>query len=301
MTYRERTIIYNGVPHPSWKWLVITILASLVIHLISYFNVSYFMELSQQEQLKDQLKKPLNIKIVSKSQVPQKRLVDVKQEKTERPKNTRFQSHQNHIAKKETKLRKQISSINNLDAGDGGRAQKTRPAQQVAKLPPKPLEQTVKKPLIGVGAGFKKTQESAYSKLLPRGADLMASRKAGYQDYIEDEIDIGDKIDLNTSQYRYMGYFTGLRKGWSQTWVYPSEAVRRGLQGKVKVEFTIEKGGELKRVKVVETSGHEVLDNAVLEALELSSPYAPLPDGFGKDRITVVYSFVYRLRGYGAY
>ena len=97
-----------------------------------------------------------------------------------------------------------------------------------------------------------------------------------------------------------MFYFVGLRKGWSQTWVYPSEAVRRGLQGKVKIEFTILKDGDLQAVKVLETSGHTILDDAVLEAVTLSSPYAPLPDGFGKDKITIEYSFIYRLRGQGA-
>ena len=298
MTYKERTIIYTGIPKPHWG-LALTTVISIFTHIFSYSKFSYFTDAVKTNNRVDDLHKPVNIKVVNNSQPIKQKMIDVAQEETKAPDSSRFKSHQNHIAKKETKTTQESNSINDLDAGDGGANKSVRREQSPSDLMENQRPRDVK---IGVGAGIKDPrQQSVYSSLLPRRQDLRASRKAGYQDYIEDELEIGDKIDLTTSAYRYMGYFTGLRKGWSQTWVYPSEAVRRGLQGKVKVEFTIEKGGEINSIKVVETSGYEILDNAVLEALRLSSPYAPLPDGFGKDRLTIVYSFVYRLTRYGAF
>ena len=303
MTLRDQTIIFNGIPRPNFKWFLATVVISLLLHLFSYVNVSHFADSVKENRSHLDRNSPVKIKIVSPaSEAKQpKRIIEARQEETAKPKNAKFKSHQNHIAKKETRVLRKAQSINDLDSGDGG-ATKRAARRQEQKKKQKVTKKDESRARIGVGSGeVDENSQSAYSALLPRTSDLAASRKAGYQDYIEDEIELGDKIDLTTSSYRYIGYFTGLRKGWSQTWIYPSEAVRRGLQGKVKIEFTIEKDGELNGVKVVETSGHEILDEAVVEAVRLSSPYAPLPDGFGKDKLIIVYSFVYRLRGYGAF
>lgn len=295
---KDRIVKFVGVPRPSKVWILGALLLSLLLHLFSYVNVSYFAESVKGNRRKSpsrKLQEKVTIKV--RSQQPKKKLLEAKQTETEAPKNSRFQSHNNHIAEKETKTNRLPQSINDLDAGEGGQQK----SQQQQKVSPQPFKKP-KIPKFGIGSGpyHLDSRESRYQALLPRTEDLVASRQAGYQDYIEDEIEVADRIDLNTSEYRYMFYFVGLRKGWSQTWVYPSEAVRRGLQGKVKIEFTILKDGDLQAVKVLETSGHTILDDAVLEAVTLSSPYAPLPDGFGKDKITIEYSFIYRLSGQGA-
>ena len=301
MAYKDRTISFNGIPKPSAKWFFLTVLLSLLLHLISYVNVSYISDSVKENRLAQKANdQKVKIKIVSSSpkdqQIP-KKILETKLKETEAPKESKYKGHQNHIAKKETRLDTKNRQLNDREASQSSHGSAKTPAQQ-AQQP-----QAMTQPKIGVGSGKVRPNESRslYESLLPKTNDLTASRQSGYQEYLEDELEIGDRIDLNTSSYRYIGYFTGLRKGWSQTWVYPSEAVRKGWQGKVKIEFTISKDGKLKRVKVLEGSGHTILDDAVVDAIRLSSPYAPLPDGFGKEKLTIVYSFIYKLRGYGAY
>ncbi|SME88428.1 energy transducer TonB [Pseudobacteriovorax antillogorgiicola] len=307
MTYKEQTVSFNGIPRPNRKWFLITLVISALLHLFSYVNVSNFAGSVKGKRLAQQPKQDSKVKIrvvpkpAPDSTLPKKKIIETKQAETAKPKDAKYLSNQDHIAKKETKTSRP-SSINDQEVGQGGSAKKATSASKQ-----QPADKVVGKkemaPRYGVGAGLPKPngKDSRYQSLLPKAQDLVAAREAGYQDYIDEELDIGDRIDLTTSKYRFIGYFTGLRKGFSQTWVYPSEAVRRGLQGEVKVEFTIAKDGQLERVKVLETSGHDILDDAVLDAVKLSSPYAPLPDGFGKEKLTIVYSFFYRLRGFGAF
>lgn len=53
---------------------------------------------------------------------------------------------------------------------------------------------------------------------------------------------------------------------------YPEFARRQGLEGAPKVAFSISENGKVEGVKVVESSGNEVLDKAALETIERSSP-----------------------------
>ena len=137
-----------------------------------------------------------------------------------------------------------------------------------------------------------------YESLIPKSHELVGQVRAGYQDYIDDEVDNGERIDFNTTNFRYLGYFTSVRKAFEMVWSYPSEAVRRGLQGEVRLEFTIQKDGSVSRIRVIEGSGHKILDDAVVDALRLASPFAPLPTNMKKNQLTIVGSFRYVLTNY---
>ena len=147
---------------------------------------------------------------------------------------------------------------------------------------------------------IRKKYQNNYTNLLPTGNDLNSQVKEGYQDYIDDQIEEGDKVDINTSDYRYISYFTGMRKAIELVWNYPVSAARRGHQGVVGIQFVIYKNGKVKGLKLVSSSGYRALDNAILEAIRLSSPFSPLPDGFKKSKMVVTGNFRYVLNGYAA-
>jgi TonB family protein len=138
----------------------------------------------------------------------------------------------------------------------------------------------------------------AYEALMPRAGDMNKQVSTGYQDYIDENLEIGDRIDLNTNNFRYLSYFTSIRKALDLVWVYPSEAVQRGLQGEAKVEFTILKDGRVERIRVLDGSGHKILDEAVVEAIKLAGPFTPLPIGLQKEKLTIVGSFRYVLSSF---
>ena len=131
--------------------------------------------------------------------------------------------------------------------------------------------------------------------------DLPGQLNAGFQDYIDDKIQNGDRIDINTTEYRYIGYFTNMRKAIELVWNYPLEAARKGLSGEVGLEFAINKDGRTSHIRVIKSSGYEILDKAIIEAIKLASPFSPLPDGFKKQKIVVTGSFRYILNAYGSH
>jgi len=59
---------------------------------------------------------------------------------------------------------------------------------------------------------------------------------------------------------------------------YPKRAIRRSLEGRLELDITLRKTGELVAVSIAETSGHSLLDDAAVEAAEaaLAEPTASL-------------------------
>lgn len=64
---------------------------------------------------------------------------------------------------------------------------------------------------------------------------------------------------------------------------YPREAKAQRLYGDVTVLVAINKDGSLKDVRVLESSGHKVLDSAALKIVRLSSPFEPFPKAISDD------------------
>ena len=59
---------------------------------------------------------------------------------------------------------------------------------------------------------------------------------------------------------------------------YPSSAQRRKQTGTVKISFRYCKNGRIERMKIYASSGHEALDEAVMEAVEKTKQKFPHTD-----------------------
>lgn len=59
---------------------------------------------------------------------------------------------------------------------------------------------------------------------------------------------------------------------------YPEQAKRHGVYGNVKLKVAIDKEGQLVDVRILESSGKEVLDQAALQIIRLSAPFEPMPE-----------------------
>ena len=96
--------------------------------------------------------------------------------------------------------------------------------------------------------------------------------------------------------------FNGEDAGKFAFWVfdnikYPEEAYKNGAQGRVALQFVISKKGDVKDVKVVKSSGNELLDNEALRVVSMSPVWTP-----GKVEgkpVDVVFTFpvVFKLEG----
>lgn len=253
------------------------------------------------------------VKVTFTEKEKTKKMIEVKQEETEAPSETTRLGQTNHKTDRETKIAKQkLSHKKGASAGSTTVKSETHRRQnellnqveQVKKVLRKTPDMKARNPngpkLLPVENPILDSARNGYEKLLASNYTALEKQtEIGYQDYIEDDIAEGDQIDLNTTEYRYIGYFSGLRKSIELVWTYPREAARRGMEGVVGLQFSINAAGKAQRVKVTKSSGYQMLDEAIVNAVKLASPFAPLPESFDKDRLVVTGSFSYVLSGWG--
>lgn len=230
-----------------------------------------------------------------------RRIIETPQTPTAAPKVPSSLGAQDHATERETKLKER--QITNSKGQDATNRDKATPANDS----PKPSlsvdkAQSVTKPIAADSSGTmvvgsdKKRDKTAYEKLLPDTTkDVFTKSSPGYLERIDAPVAEGDRVDMNTTSFKYISYFSGLRKQIELVWIYPSEAIQRGLQGAVQLEMTIEKDGRVSRVRIVESSGYQTLDDNMVRTIKSASPFAPLPKAWGKERLVVTGSFHYIL------
>lgn len=324
---------YGSVPKPA-KWvLLVAVLVSLAVHITSFIPLSYIAAKRtamrpnaniikfHTTSIDPKKLKPLEPdKEVDKTPPDVKKLVETPMRPTKPPTNAPRLGAQDHQTDHETKLKKLDNDLNTADAGAKGKpnggAEKEVPdsavkAKTETDKPQKPnaaemaltpdLKPSVK-PRLDFNGKIPMIEQpkprNAYESLMPSSKELYGQVNAGYKEYVDDNVDEGDRIDLNTAEYKYISYFTKIRKAINLVWVYPTEAARRGMSGEVQVEWTIMKDGSIKRVRVIKSSGYDILDDAIVNALKLASPFPNLPVAWKVERKVIVGSFKYILTDY---
>jgi protein TonB len=87
----------------------------------------------------------------------------------------------------------------------------------------------------------------------------------------------GPPIALESKDPQYISYFTSIKRSIDSNWTYPELAKRYGLQGKLLVEFQISENGELEGLRLIRSSGSELLDAEALRAIKAAAPFPPIP------------------------
>lgn len=59
---------------------------------------------------------------------------------------------------------------------------------------------------------------------------------------------------------------------------YPDDARRKGLSGNLILEVRLKPNGSLNEIKLLQSSGHKILDDAAIRIVNLAAPYAKIPD-----------------------
>ncbi len=59
---------------------------------------------------------------------------------------------------------------------------------------------------------------------------------------------------------------------------YPDEARRRKLYGNLRLSVALLPDGSVKEIKIMQSSGHKVLDEAAIRIVRLAEPFAPFPE-----------------------
>lgn len=59
---------------------------------------------------------------------------------------------------------------------------------------------------------------------------------------------------------------------------YPRRAQRRNIEGKAIVSFIVLRDGTVEQIRIIDSTGHQMLDKAVVQAIEAVSGKLPLPE-----------------------
>jgi protein TonB len=73
------------------------------------------------------------------------------------------------------------------------------------------------------------------------------------------------------------------------------DLIRMGVRGMVTIRFTIQRDGSITDIIILSSSGVPPYDNAAVQALQLSSPLAPLPPNFPLEQERVTARFLYNM------
>lgn len=100
-------------------------------------------------------------------------------------------------------------------------------------------------------------------------------------------------VSLNTRDPIYVSYFTKIKQSIEQNWEYPEVALRYGLHGRLLLQFTIDASGILDQLRLIRSSGSQVLDEEALRAIKAAAPFPPIPSWIEQIPLTISASMVY--------
>lgn len=152
-----------------------------------------------------------------------------------------------------------------------------KPAAAAAQPTPKPAPPP-KQPAPAA------SQPKAAAKPLAFGRDQLSASLAGIQAenaFARQQPNQGSRISRHHQATSKRDISAWYRDAWRKkverigNLNYPEEARRQGLYGNLRVMVLINRDGSLQQMRILESSGHKVLDQAALNIVRLSAPFAP--------------------------
>ncbi len=87
--------------------------------------------------------------------------------------------------------------------------------------------------------------------------------------------------DTQTIQIKQKAYYSQIKEVLNQNKIYPKSALRRGIEGKVKVKFILSKEGTLLSYTILK--GKSIFKNSVIQTIQTSFPLIPPNNIFTKN------------------
>lgn len=238
-----------------------------------------------------------------------KNIIEAPLDETLPPKDPAYLGRTNHQTAQETKVKKPRQNANDA-------AQNNPLAQALAQKPPPQTPAQATKPREPLRLKEPKNGPKRYlppetvQDFLPRLENYAQSAKAGdtgYQDFIAEDLPEGDVIDVNTTEFRWLGYFTVVRKSVMQAFYSPYARFGRSkeiqekldlygaakLQGKAIIKLTITRSGVLVGSELISSSGDTIVDEFWEKVLNMAAPYPPLPKDYPDETLSFTYGLEY--------
>ncbi|HCW92863.1 MAG TPA: hypothetical protein DHM44_04200 [Flexistipes sinusarabici] len=145
----------------------------------------------------------------------------------------------------------------------------------------------------------RQAEKSDKTKLSKKQMENIFNPSEIIQDYAEGEKkqkEGEDSVNFNSMENKYASYFYKFRRSLYQVWTYPRNSIMNNEQGRVRIQFSIQKDGSITNIRVVSSSGYPDLDRAAVDALK-NMGKVPLENSFDINVLHVDGYFYYRLGG----
>ena len=237
------------------------------------------------------------VRIVKDPSKKPKQIVEAELPETLAPKNPDFLGKKDHQTARETRVKNPRQNDKEASA-----PQLEKALSDLSKASP-----SLPKLLPKGDRGVRAIPEGAISQFLPKLRELSGSMSKSHQDHITKDVEFSDVLDVNTTEYKWIGYFTNVRKMVAQTFYSPYEKVgrtraiqeklqqygRAKMKGRAVVLMTIAKSGLLIKSELVSSSGDKEIDDFWERVLNLAAPFPPLPKHYEKDELKFTYALDY--------
>tara|TARA_B100000214_G_scaffold330024_1_gene270177 strand:+ start:5744 stop:6541 length:798 start_codon:yes stop_codon:yes gene_type:complete len=116
----------------------------------------------------------------------------------------------------------------------------------------------------------------------------------------KDSLKNEETVDLNTKEFKYISYFIKIKRKIEMVWSYPRESYLKGHSGKVRVLMSLNKSGKLVDIRILNSSGYDLLDNEAKDSIIEAAPYPPFPNSWGSlEKLNIRVAFSYTLGSWG--
>jgi protein TonB len=86
----------------------------------------------------------------------------------------------------------------------------------------------------------------------------------------------------------------------NRQWRYPPKAREDLLEGRLTVNFSLRRDGQVIQVRIIEPSGYVILDREAVRAVSSAAPFPSFPEQVTVRRLNINATFDYRLTRKGS-
>ncbi len=284
-----------------FSWVIAATILFHLIVLISKVSMTSDFIISKTEE------KILKIKFVQHHSREKKKQVVENENRgiKEKPIDSMFLSEKDNKASRQTVARK-IEKFNKAAKGvkDGSRA--ATQSKQASKSKSQEKKQISLSDLrVAKAKGMLQefAPSAASAPLGLKTGDIDSKGESSSSDFVE-EIPLGDFTELNTTEYKYYGFYHRIKEKLEQFWGLSiqeqvSKIYRKGRRlpaGQnhiTSLVIDLDQNGKIISVSVKGTSGFKELDQAAVESFNKAGPFPNPPKGMiKKGRATIEWGFV---------
>lgn len=106
-----------------------------------------------------------------------------------------------------------------------------------------------------------------------------------------------EKIEIiNPTQEAMLRYQDMVKQRIEEVRRYPAWAKRQGIEGVSYLIFTLLSNGMVQDIRIIRSSGFDILDEEAISTVKRASPFKPIPKKFNHSSLTMEVAIVFQLK-----